>query len=155
MRFVRNFVCNHLIKAPIQKCVEGLSSNFAETLFRYHSIAPSSLKEIDRAKVGRMSSTCSSPPSSPTQVNSSFTSIDTEAPQSRMESGRFAVGSKRRKSTKAAPEASNVPSQAADVVNVLSQLPEDEATIRADKIHQLAALYTSEPTTGLPLSVGK
>lgn len=89
-----------------------------------------------------MSLTCSSTPSSPTQANSSFTSINTKGSQLHTKSGQFAVGSTQSKAIKAALEASNILSQAANAVDVLLQFPEDEASTQVDKIHQLAALYT-------------
>lgn len=61
-------------------------------------------------------------------ANSSFTSISSAAPQACTESGRFAVGSTRRRSAKAPVSSTRLASQTADV---LSKLPEDESIIRA------------------------
>lgn len=135
MRFVKNFVCNHLIKTFTQQCAKNLLLNFAKILFQPYSIVLSSLKKIDKAKIGKILSMYFRSLTSPMQVNLSFTYINTKAFLSCIEFKQFTIRFKWQKSIKLLKEVRNILSQAIDAIDVLFQLLKDETTISTDKIY--------------------
>lgn len=66
------------------------------------------------------------------QANLSFTSINTQVSQLYIKSGKFVVRSTSNKTTKVALKASNIPNQITNTINILLQLPKNEASIQTD-----------------------